>query len=73
MSMRKQIGDLPQLLTMQQVAELLQCTTRTVRNYVATGRLPSCRPVPAGSGRRYVQAIHVLELLGLTPEQEAKP
>jgi excisionase family DNA binding protein len=72
-SMRKQIGELPKLLTLAQVAELLQCSIRTVRSYIASGRLPSCRPVPKGSGRRYVQAIHVLELLGLTPEQEAKP
>jgi excisionase family DNA binding protein len=66
-----QIGDLPQLLTMQQVAELLQCSVRTVRAYVASGRLPSCRPVPKGSGRRYVARGHVLELLGLAPARSA--
>lgn len=56
--------DLPFFLRLVQASEVAQVTPRTLRRWIAQGRLRATRPTKAGSGRVLVKRDSLLELLG---------
>lgn len=62
MPQRQELATPDKLLTVQQVAELLTVSTRTVQRYVADGRLTAVT-LPAGRGLRFRPA-DIQHLLG---------
>jgi excisionase family DNA binding protein len=61
------IDDLPDLLTIREVAELLRVSPLTIKRWGKAGKLPAIR-INSRGDRRYRKEI-VLRLLGLQPQE----
>jgi excisionase family DNA binding protein len=64
---RLSIKDLPDLLTVREVAELLRVSPLTIKRWGKRGKLPPIR-INARGDRRYKKES-VLWLLGINPEE----
>ncbi|QQG44212.1 MAG: helix-turn-helix domain-containing protein [Candidatus Roizmanbacteria bacterium] len=60
------LNDLPDLLTIREVATLLRVSTLTVKRWGKKGKLPAIR-INSRGDRRYKKDV-VLRLLGVNPE-----
>ena len=60
------LDDLPDLLTVREVAELLRVSPLTVKSWGKKGKLPAIR-INSGGDRRYRKEV-VLRLLGVNEE-----
>ena len=65
-SPKLRIDDLPDLLTVREVAELLRVSPLTIKRWGKRGKLPPIR-INARGDRRYKKES-VLYLLGITPK-----
>ena len=63
---RVSINDLPDLLTVREVAELLRVSPLTIKRWGKRGKLPAIR-INSRGDRRYKKES-VLWLLGITPK-----
>jgi excisionase family DNA binding protein len=66
-SKRLDINNLPDLLTVREVAELLRVSPLTIKRWGKRGKLPAIR-INSRGDRRYKKES-VLWLLGITPEE----
>lgn len=64
------LKNLPDLLTVREVAELLRVSTLTIKRWGKRGKLPAIR-INSRGDRRY-RKESVLWLLGINPETAAK-
>lgn len=64
------LKDLPDLLTVREVAKLLRVSTLTVKRWGKRGKLPAIR-INSRGDRRY-RKESVLWLLGINPETSSK-
>ena len=64
------IKNLPDLLTVREVADLLRVSPLTIKRWGKRGKLPAIR-INSRGDRRYKKEA-VLWLLGMTPEVEAE-
>jgi len=62
------IDNLPDLLTVREVAELLRVSTLTIKRWGKRGKLPAIR-INSRGDRRYKKEA-VLYLLGIQPKRE---
>ncbi len=62
------INNLPDLLTVREVADLLRVSPLTIKRWGKRGKLPAIR-INSRGDRRYKKEA-VLWLLGVTPEEE---
>ena len=62
------INNLPDLLTVKEVADLLRVSPLTIKRWGKRGKLPAIR-INSRGDRRYKKEA-VLWLLGVTPEEE---
>lgn len=67
-SQRISIEDLPDLLTIREVADLLRVSTLTIKRWGKKGKLPAIR-INSRGDRRYKKEV-VLQLLGVSGEEE---
>lgn len=65
---RISLDDLPDLLTVKEVAELLRVSPLTVKRWGKKGKLPAIR-INSRGDRRYKKEV-VLRLLGIEREKE---
>ena len=63
------LDDLPDLLTVREVAELLRVSPLTIKRWGKRGKLPAIR-INSRGDRRYKKES-VLWLLGINPNQES--
>ena len=64
----------PELLSVKEVASILNCTQATVRNMIRRGDIDA-RPLPNKTGRRTIYRIPITELrfyMGDTPLMESR-
>jgi excisionase family DNA binding protein len=61
------IADLPDLLTIKEVAELLRVSPLTIKRWGKAGKLPAIR-INSRGDRRYRKEV-VLRLLGVQPQE----
>lgn len=66
---RINMKDLPDLLTVREVADLLRVSPLTIKRWGKRGKLPAIR-INSRGDRRYKKES-VLWLLGITPEDQA--
>ena len=66
---RLDIANLPDLLTVREVADLLRVSPLTIKRWGKRGKLPAIR-INSRGDRRYKKEA-VLWLLGINPEQES--
>jgi len=64
------IKNLPDLLTVREVAELLRVSTLTIKRWGRRGKLPAIR-INSRGDRRY-RKESVLWMLGINPESNSK-
>ncbi|EKD90278.1 MAG: hypothetical protein ACD_31C00046G0002 [uncultured bacterium] len=67
MSTKISLDDLPDLLTIREVAQLLRVSPLTIKRWGKKGKLPAIR-INARGDRRYKKAV-VLRLLGVDEEK----
>lgn len=61
------LNDLPDLLTIREVAQLLRVSSLTIKRWGKKGKLPAIR-INSRGDRRYKKEV-VLRLLGVTEEE----
>ena len=62
------------LLTAAEAAELLRLSTRTIRRWIAEGRLTAFRSHPGNGGRLLLRRADLLAAVGIVePEPEPAP
>ncbi len=66
-SKRVSLDDLPDLLTIREVAELLRVSPLTIKRWGKRGKLPAIR-INSRGDRRYKKDV-VTRLLGVSPEE----
>lgn len=67
MSDKVKLNDLPDLLTIREVADLLRVSTLTIKRWGKKGKLPAIR-INSRGDRRYKKDV-VLRLLGVENEE----
>jgi excisionase family DNA binding protein len=65
------LGNLPDLLTVGEVAELLRVSTLTIKRWGKRGKLPAIR-INSRGDRRYKKES-VLWMLGINPDTSSNP